>query len=127
MKILAFPSKPQPDLPPTTELHIQRAIVDLLTRAARPGIAWTHMPSGELRHPAIAGKLKGMGTKAGWPDLLLVRHGKMYGLELKTATGRISPAQASAHADLELAGATIAVTHGLDAAIFMLREWEMIR
>ena len=127
MKILAFRAKPQPSLPPMSELHIQCAIVDLLTRAARPGVAWTHMPAGELRHPAIAGKLKGMGVKAGWPDLLLIRDGKMYGLELKTWKGRISPAQASAHADLELAGATIAVAHGLDAAIFMLREWEMLR
>ena len=124
---LAVRTKQQPGLPPTTELQIQHAVVDLLTRAARPGVAWTHMPSGELRHPAVAGKLVGMGTKPGWPDLLLVREGRFYGLELKTSTGRISPVQARAHAELEHAGATIAVAHGLDAAISILREWGMLR
>ena len=92
-----------------TEETIHRAVVDMLERAATPGIAWTHMPAGEARAKGVAGKLKGMGVKAGWPDLLIVKGGRLYGLELKTESGRVSPAQVAAHAALRTAGAEIAV------------------
>lgn len=110
-----------------SEEAIQRALVDLLTRAAIPGVAWTHMPSGEARHKGVAGKLKGMGVKPGWPDLLIVRQGQLYGLELKAALGRVSPAQRQAHADLTAAGAIIAVTYGLDEAVQQLKAWGVVR
>ncbi len=38
-------------------------------------------------------KLKALGTQAGAPDLMLVADPRTYGLELKTATGRVSKAQ----------------------------------
>lgn len=110
-----------------SEESIHRAIVQLLQRAARPGVAWTHMPAGEARAKGVAGKLKGMGTRPGWPDLLLVREGQIYGLELKTGTGRVSPAQVAALANLTAAGARVRVCYGLDPAIETLREWGMVR
>jgi len=118
---------PRRPAPAAGELQIHRAVVELLNRAARPGVAWTHMPAGELRDPAVAGKLAGMGTKPGWPDLLLIKGGRLYGLELKRVDGRVSPAQVRAHGNLLLAGAVVAVARGLDEAIAKLKEWEMIR
>lgn len=112
---------------PPTEEAIHRAVVDLLARAAVPGIAWTHMPSGEARGPGIGGKLKGMGVKPGWPDILLVRGGQLYGLELKRDTGRLSPSQVKAHAEIVGAGGHVSVVWGLDDAIRKLRAWGMIR
>lgn len=103
------------------------AVVDVLTRAAVPGIAWTHMPAGEVRAKGVAGKLKGMGVQAGWPDLLIVKGGRLYGLELKTEAGRVSPSQVAAHAALRAAGAEIAVAHGIDAALGQLGAWGMLR
>ena len=115
-----------PGAQPREEM-IHRAVVELLQASARPGVAWTHMPAGELRAPATAGKLKGLGTKPGWPDLQLIRDGRFYGLELKREGGKVSPAQIGAHQELRAAGATIAVAYGLDAAIAVLRQWEMVR
>lgn len=110
-----------------SEHAIQRALVELLSHAARPGVAWTHMPAGEARHKGVAGKLKGMGTKPGWPDIIIVMAGRFYGLELKTAAGRVSPAQRQAHAELTAAGATIAVAYGLDEAVQQLKSWGVVR
>ena len=109
------------------EEAIHRAVVELLARTARPGVAWTHMPAGEARGPGLGGKLKGMGTKPGWPDLILIREGQLYGLEVKRESGRLSPAQIAAHEELSPAGATVVVAYGLDEAIKVLRGWEMIR
>lgn len=110
-----------------TEETIHRAVVDVLERAATPGIAWTHMPAGEARAKGVAGKLKGMGVKAGWPDLLIVKGGRLYGLELKAESGRVSPAQVAACAALRAAGAEIAVAYGLDAALDQLARWGAVR
>lgn len=113
--------------PRLSEETIHRAVVDVLTRAAMPGIAWTHMPAGEARAKGVAGKLKGMGVRPGWPDLLIVKDGRLYGLELKTETGRLSTAQVAAHAALTAAGAEIAVAYGLDAALAKLKSWGAVR
>lgn len=110
-----------------SEEAIHRAVVQLLERTAKIGVAWTHIPSGELRHPAVAGKLKGMGVKAGWPDLMLFASGRSWGLELKTAKGRLSPAQIAVHEDLRAAGVTLGVAYGLDQAIAQLKLWGLIR
>lgn len=110
-----------------SEEAIQRAVVDLLGRAARPGVVFTHMPSGEARHKAVAGKLKGLGVKPGWPDLLIVAGGQLYGLELKTIAGRVSHAQKAAHAELTAAGAIVAVAYGIDEAMRQLKAWGLVR
>lgn len=109
------------------EEAIHRAVVELLQVSARPGVFWTHMPAGELRTEATGRKLKAMGTKPGVPDLILVKDGHFYGLELKREEGRLSPAQISAHQELAKAGATVAVAYGLDDAIRVLKGWEMVR
>ena len=109
------------------EEAIHRAVVELLQVSAVPGVAWTHMPAGEVRPISTGKKLKAMGTKPGWPDLLFVRDGRFYGLELKPDGGRLSPAQIAAHEELRRAGASIAVAYGLDDAIETLKGWELIR
>lgn len=109
------------------EDSIQRAVADLLSCAAARGVAWTHMPAGELRAKGVGGKLKGFGAQAGWPDVLLVKDGRFFGLELKAPKGRVSPAQMAAHAALIAAGAEITVAYGLDDAIAVLERWGMLR
>lgn len=109
------------------EASIQRAVADLLRHSARPGVAWNHMPSGELRTPTTGAILTGMGHKPGWPDILLVRDGRLHGLELKRGDGRLSPAQVAAHQELAEAGATVVTAYGLDDAIRVLKGWGMVR
>ena len=97
--------------------------MQLLERAARSGVVWTHIPAGEARHKAVAGKLKGMGTKAGWPDLYARASGPRLRDRTEDRQGvRVSPVQIAAHAGLKAAGTTIAVAHGLDVAITILRD-----
>ena len=111
-------------LPEPAELVIHRAVVAHLEARARPGVWFTHVPSGELRGPGIGGKLKGMGTKAGVPDLMIVAHGKPLFLELKRAGGRLSELQKHCHAALAMAGAKVHTAYGLDDALAWLEsQW----
>lgn len=106
---------------------IHRAVVNHLKVRCKPCVFFAHVPNGEARTPSAGGRLKAMGTKAGMPDLMLVIGGKAHFLELKADTGRVSPAQTATHADLELAGAVVAIAYGLDAALDQLTAWGALR
>jgi hypothetical protein len=116
-----------PPAPKEEEIH--RAVVKLLESAARHAVVWTHMPAGEARNRAVAGKLLGLGTKRGWPDLLFVLppDGRLCGLELKRPDGRLSEAQKTTHAQLAAAGALVEVAYGFDEAVAVLRRWGVLR
>jgi hypothetical protein len=49
--------------------------------------------------------LRSQGSEAGWPDLALVRSGRLLLVELKTDKGRLSPAQRAWLDELELVAA----------------------
>ncbi|MCK9911051.1 hypothetical protein MXD81_18020, partial [Microbacteriaceae bacterium K1510] len=53
-----------------SEEQIQKAVVEWLDRRGVPGMHFFHVPNGDIRHSGAAGRLKGMGTKAGEPDLV---------------------------------------------------------
>jgi hypothetical protein len=75
------------------EQIIQRAVFDhLRTRAAR-GVFAFHVPNGGYRKPIEAAILKGLGVKAGVPDVIALHQGRVYGLELKAAGGSATPKQ----------------------------------
>lgn len=84
----------------TPEEDLHRACMDWATlqEARYPALRWlVHVPNGGKRSKAEAGKLKGMGVKSGYPDLVINRTSGMWrGLatELKSETGRVSPDQA---------------------------------
>lgn len=110
-----------------TEETVHRAIVAHLARRAANGVVWWHVPNGEARHAAIGGKLRGLGTRRGMPDLMFLRAGTLYALELKREGGKVSDAQRSMLAELEAAGAVVEVAYGLDEALGALQRWGMIR
>ena len=58
-----------------------------------PELAWLHhSPNGGHRHVAVAAKMKRMGTRAGWPDLVLpVRRGCYVGFALELKVGKNKP------------------------------------
>jgi hypothetical protein len=77
------------------------------------------IPNGGARHPAVAGKLKAEGVKAGVPDLLLpVARRRWNGLfiEMKSAKGRVSPAQKEWIDALDAQGYRCEVCYGAEAA-----------
>jgi hypothetical protein len=74
-------------------------------------------PNGGARSPIEAKILKGQGVTPGVPDVIGVRKGEMFALELKAPGGRLSPAQIECHERLLAAGATVTTAIGLDHAL----------
>lgn len=99
-----------------SEHALQRACVQLLrVYEARGLLAYAHCPNGELRHPAVGGRLKGMGTRSGVPDLLLwLPEGRSFGVELKAGTRDLSPAQVVWHSTLASLGHRVYVVRSVD-------------
>jgi hypothetical protein len=76
-----------------TEDETQAAIVQAL-RIAFPRLLVAAVPNGGSRHPVEAAKLKGTGTLAGMPDLVVaLPGGRCCWIEVKTSTGTLSARQ----------------------------------
>jgi hypothetical protein len=102
------------------EQLIQRTVFDHLRTRAAPGVFAFHVPNGGYRKPIEAAIMKGLGVKAGVPDVIAIHQGRVYGLELKAEGGRATQKQLEAVAAMEAAGAHCCVAQGLDRAIAVL-------
>ena len=60
-------------------------------------------------------------------DLIPIKDGRTYGLELKADKDRVSPAQAQAHQEMRAAGAEVAVAVGIDDALAQLERWRLLK
>ncbi len=109
------------------EQDIQRAVFQHW--AARPalGAFLFAVPNGGARRPIEAAIMKGLGVTAGVPDIIAIRAGRTYGLELKAAGGRPSVQQVKTMAAMQAAGAEVAFAFGLDNAIAQLERWGILR
>ena len=108
------------------EDQIQRAIFQHLKARRAPGTFAFHVPNGGKRKPIEAAIMKGLGVTAGVPDIIAIRGGHTYGLELKAEDGKPTAKQIEALAAMEAAGATVAIATGLDAAISQLEGWGLL-
>ena len=108
------------------EQIIQRAIFQHFNSRKAPGTFAFHVPNGGKRKPIEAAIMKGLGVTAGVPDIIAIHKGHAYGLELKADNGKLSPKQTETMAQMEMAGATVAVATGLDAAIAQLEGWGLL-
>ncbi len=82
------------------EQQIQKALADHLRFRAAPGIYWFHPANGGARTAIEGAILKACGVRASTPDLICIRSGRTYGLELKTTAG-------PAHEKMKAAGAEV--------------------
>lgn len=82
---------------------------------------------GENRDEVTGARIKKMGARRGTADIILVRAGHPYALELKTETGRMSKVQIEAMTLWIASGGTWRTARGLDEALDVLREWGMFR
>lgn len=119
-------SRSAPMLPPPLEitgLHIP--LVAFLNRFLAEGWEFTHPATGEHRDKRTAAKLKAMGAKSGWPDLILISPiGLFHGLEFKRrGTGRLSPEQRAFHERAQARGWPIATVHTIEVAVAVLSKW----
>jgi hypothetical protein len=108
------------------EDQIQRAVFQHLKARKASGTFAFHVPNGGKRKPIEAAILKGLGVTAGVPDIIAIRAGHAYGLELKADDGKPTTKQIETMAAMEAAGASVALATGLDAAINQLEAWGLL-
>lgn len=106
---------------------IQRAVFAHLRQRGAPGVFAFHVPNGGKRKQIEAAIMKGLGVTAGVPDVIAIRDGHCYGLEIKSDDGKLSPRQTESIEAMERAGATVVVTKGLNEAIRQIERWGLVR
>jgi hypothetical protein len=106
---------------------IQRAVFEHLALRSTPGVFAFHPANGGWRSHIEAAILNGLGARAGVPDVIAVKDGCTYVLEIKRPGGRLTAAQNAAHAALRAAGATVVTRYCLDDAVAQLERWGLLR
>lgn len=103
-----------------TEEQLHRSVADFL-RVALPddAFATSVQPGGSSL--ALNAKRKALGVVAGVPDFLVWFEGYSIGIELKTATGRVSAAQKDTIARMHRAGVAVDICRSLDEVETALR------
>jgi hypothetical protein len=109
------------------EEQIHKAVISHLAARSEPGAFWWHTPNGGKRHVAEAVKFKALGVVAGVPDILILKGGRLYALELKAPGGRLSPAQRLVGPRMEDCGAIISVAKSIDEALVTLEYWGILK
>lgn len=118
---------------------LQKAVARLLDTL---GLTWFHPANGEARNAITGAKLKGMGVKAGVPDVMIFdafpepvnddieRHlneirGTWYfglAIELKAGKNKPTASQLEWHDRLRKCGWRVEIVYSIDEAIDVLRE-----
>jgi hypothetical protein len=109
------------------EDQIQRAVFEHLRVRGAPDVFAFHPANGGYRKPIEAAVLKGLGVRAGVPDVIAVHEGRCYALELKAPGGRPTELQLATIAAMEAAGAYCCIAEGLDRALATLEAWGLLR
>jgi hypothetical protein len=109
------------------EAEIQRAVFQHIKARAAPGVFAFHPANGGYRKQIEAKILQGLGVRAGVPDLIAIKDGRTYALEIKAEGGKLTETQERALIELREAGAMATHAHGLDQAIRVLEGWGLLR
>jgi hypothetical protein len=112
-----------------SEFELQCMIVTVLERWGTRGWKWTHFPAGEKRLLPTGQRLKRMGLKPGWPDLLLLSPypAKLHQLELKIPGAKLEDDQLDHQAFCIGNGYVYAVAYGFNDALAVLKDWGAVR
>jgi len=120
-------------LPSLSEADIQIQVADLLRLHERARgflfFAVSNEALGKARSGAALGRmarLKRMGLRSGVADLVIVKGGLAYFLEMKTAKGKQSEAQVEFEDDAWRNDAPYEVAHSFDEAVKILQSWAII-
>jgi hypothetical protein len=127
---------PEPD-----EDALHASVAAVLNLLLLPPAQWTTFPCGGYGlTPAASARLFRLGLRPGWPDILVVHDGRLFGIELKTRSGRLSRSrmvrtrsggarhvtgQVEMLAGLERAGVRIAVARSVDDVLAQLAAWHI--
>jgi hypothetical protein len=104
------------------EDDLQRAVIQYLDWALPDeGVAYA-IPNGGKRHAREAARMKGLGVKAGVPDIGICYRGRALFVELKAKRGVVSPAQRAMTRKLTYCGAAVMLCRSVDELEAQLRE-----
>ena len=109
------------------EQELQKAVLQHLAWRGARDIFVFHYPAGGWRSSVEAAIFKSLGVVAGIPDLLIIRNGHIFALELKTADGHLTSTQIDTQARMRAAGATVGTAVEIDAALERLEQWGLLR
>jgi hypothetical protein len=109
------------------EDQVQRAVFEHMRARSVANVFAFHPANGGCRSRVEGKILKGLGVRAGVPDVIAVKDGRTYALEIKPPGGRLTAAQNAAHAALRAAGANVVTSYGLDDALAQLEAWGLLR
>jgi hypothetical protein len=109
------------------EQQIHKAVVSHLNTRAESKVFFWHTPNEGKRGWTNAAALKAMGMTAGVPDLLILKSGRMYALELKAPGGRLTPSQVLVMGRMQDCGAEASVAFSLDEALVTLECWGILK
>jgi len=105
------------------EATLQTQLIKALPAMLPRGAFFFAVPNGGKRGKIEAANLKRQGVRAGVPDIIIIHHGKAYGLELKSPKGTISDSQEEVFPLLRAAGMPIEIIRSLDDAMTAIGEF----
>lgn len=110
-------------------LHV--SVADLLTRFAAPGVVWwsTNNNGGGRMSIQAAARLKRLGQRPGVPDFIVLSptlKNPFCALELKSAKGRLSPAQTDFAFAVKCLGCRYEIARSIEEATDWLTEFGAI-
>jgi hypothetical protein len=106
------------------EQDLQKAVAQYLDATLGPRVFWTAIPAGG--GGGVRGAiLKGMGYKAGTPDILIVHEGRAYWIEMKSPRGRVSDEQDLILTRLYDAGCPTGLCRSLEQVAELLGRWRI--
>ncbi len=109
------------------EQIIHQAVVSHLNLRAVPRVFFFHCPNEGKRGFVNAAALKAMGMTAGVPDLLILKAGELFALELKAPGKPLTPSQRLVMERMRDCGAQVAVAKSIDEALVTLECWGIIK
>ena len=106
------------------EEALQCAVAAFCEIALRPPTTWTAInPLPGKRSLRQAVRMKRMGLKPKWPDMLFCHPGFVGWIELKADKRKPDDGQLQLHANLRACGHQVAVCWNIDQVIGTLRGW----
>jgi hypothetical protein len=113
---------PEPPRRRHEEDDLQRSVIQYLDLALGPdGVAYA-IPNGGKRSKKEAARMKGLGVKAGIPDIGICFRGRALFIELKAPRGVVSQAQRDRCRELTYAGAAVCCCRSVPEVEAALRE-----
>jgi hypothetical protein len=109
------------------EQQIQRAVFEHLRRRSTPDVFAFHPANGGYRTAIEAAIFKSLGVVAGVPDLIIIKGGAVFALELKSKGNKLTPIQTETIDHMRQAGCVVGVAVGIDEALRFLEHHNLLK